>query len=122
VSIGLVQRPTDCSVSVELLPPEPTGLSAIDAEAEAQRRWGTHDMVDYAKIIRENAQFLVNGMESDRVAWLSHHDDDGLMTYASFHWDDLGVLMQLGAIPGPAPTTVEVTNWAGVKERVSQRE
>ena len=49
----------------------------------------------------------------NRVAWMSHYDDQGLMTYAAFHWNDLGVLMQLGAIPNQ--TAVQAATWGAVK-------
>ncbi|MGB9595302.1 MAG: hypothetical protein ACPL7B_03385 [Candidatus Poribacteria bacterium] len=39
--------------------PEPKGLSPLEAMAETDKLWNAHDMVNYAKMIRTDAEIMI---------------------------------------------------------------
>ena len=51
----------------------------------------------------------------NRVAWLSRWDAQGLLTNFHVYFDNLGVLVQLGAIQLPGVSAVSSTTWGQVK-------
>lgn len=178
IQLGVLPVPTlaPLTPSFALPGPQPTGLTPLDAEREAQRRWDTHDLALYSKIIRADASFYIaplgatltrdgyiatqemfflgfpdlhmeqqrvidmgdgwvlreavcqgtqqgpylgvpptGRLMTNRVAWVSHYDENGLMTNANFYFDNLGVLVQLGAIQLPGASAVLPTSWGDIK-------
>ena len=55
---------------------EPTGLSPLEADAEAQSRWNTHDLSFYAKVVHSNAEFLIAalGLTLNRDAYIASQE------------------------------------------------
>ena len=62
--------------SFTLPDPKPKGLSPIDAVAEANRLWNAHDLVNYAKMHRSDAKFLIAtlGVPMDRNAFIASQE------------------------------------------------
>lgn len=62
--------------------PEPTGLSPVEAVVEAISRWNSHDLTNYAKMIRSDATFFIApfGVPMDRDGWLAASE----LYYAAF--------------------------------------
>ena len=53
----------------------------------------------------------------NRVAWVSRYDADGVITHFHAYFDNLGVLVQIGAIPAPEPSAVSPSTWGDIKAR-----
>ncbi len=62
--------------SFELPDPEPTGLSPLEAEANAESIWNTHNIQDYAKLFRSDADIMVNtiGIPMNRDAFIASQE------------------------------------------------
>ena len=68
---------------------------------------GTHDGPYFG--VPGSGNLMVN-----RVAWLIRVDADGLSTNFHIYFDNLGVLIQIGAIPAPG-TVVTPSSWGEIK-------
>jgi steroid delta-isomerase-like uncharacterized protein len=66
----------DLVPSFTLPAPEPTGLSPLDAEAEAYARWNSGDLAEYAKMIHPDAEFFLApmGVPMDKDANIAMHE------------------------------------------------
>ena len=53
----------------------------------------------------------------NRLAWVARYDADGVMTHFHAYFDNLGVLVQIGAIPPPEPSTVSPASWGQIKAK-----
>jgi predicted ester cyclase len=62
--------------SFTLPDPEPTGLSPLEAEAEAYARWNSGDLTEYAKMIHPDAEFFLGpvGVPMDKSANIAMHE------------------------------------------------
>ncbi|MBL7187616.1 MAG: nuclear transport factor 2 family protein [Phycisphaerae bacterium] len=62
--------------SFTLPDPEPTGLSPLEAEAEAYARWNSGDLAEYAKMIHPDAEFFLGpvGVPMDKSANIAMHE------------------------------------------------
>ena len=52
-----------------------------------------------------------------RNGYLQQYDADGLLTNMRAYYDNLTVLMQIGAIPAPEPSAVAPSTWGEIKSR-----
>jgi steroid delta-isomerase-like uncharacterized protein len=72
IQLGVMPAPQvpDLVPSIDVPDPEPTGLSPLEANAEAVRRWNNHDPASVAKMYRLEASIFAGplGMSVDRVA------------------------------------------------------
>jgi len=80
VQIGLIPAP---KLDPALLVPsftlpeaEPTGLSPLEADAEARSRWNTHDLSVYAKVVHPDAEILIGplGLTLSREAYIASQE------------------------------------------------
>ena len=61
IGIGALPAPElpPLAPSFALPAPEPTGLSPLRAVAEANSRWNSHDLAEYAKLFHQDAEFFI---------------------------------------------------------------
>jgi len=52
-----------------------------------------------------------------RCGFLERYDSDGLLTEFRDYYDNLGLMMQLGLVPAPEPSTVSPSSWGEIKSR-----
>ena len=52
-----------------------------------------------------------------RCGFLERYDSDGLLTEFRDYYDNLGLMMQLGLVPPPAPSAVSPVSWGEIKSK-----
>lgn len=92
VQLGMMEAPQTPSLvpSAEVPDPEPTNLSALEANAELIARWNSHDAAAVAKMDHADVQIFAGplGTEIDRAAMMALNE----MYFASFPDDVLEVV------------------------------